>query len=251
MHFAQYYLECLSQASYLIGDRTTGRAVVVDPRRDISEYLDDARTHGLTIEGVVNTHFHADFIAGHLEMAEATGAWIGYGRRAAEVEYPIRRLLDGERISLGDVTLEVLETPGHTPESISLLVYEHPEDDVAYGVLTGDALFIGDVGRPDLLTGTGSHRRLGAHPPGGAAQAARRAADRPADRRLLRPGKSLRDGGQPATPCRIRGRERPARRLSGLATGARRPGSATEWIRVLKGGGHVRCPHRGAELLPG
>jgi glyoxylase-like metal-dependent hydrolase (beta-lactamase superfamily II)/rhodanese-related sulfurtransferase len=155
VYFAQYYLDCLSQASYLIADETTGRAVVVDPRRDVSEYLADAQARGLTIEGVINTHFHADFIAGHLELAASTGAWIGYGRRAAEAEYPIRRLADHERISLGDVTLEVRETPGHTPESVSILVYEHAGDAVAYGVLTGDALFIGDVGRPDLLASLG------------------------------------------------------------------------------------------------
>jgi glyoxylase-like metal-dependent hydrolase (beta-lactamase superfamily II)/rhodanese-related sulfurtransferase len=155
MYFAQHYLECLSQASYLIGDEMTGRAVVVDPRRDISEYLADADARGLSIEGVINTHFHADFLAGHLELAARAGAWIGYGRRAADVEYPIRRLTDGERISLGDVTLEIMETPGHTPESISVLVYEHADDAVAYGVLTGDALFIGDVGRPDLLSSVG------------------------------------------------------------------------------------------------
>jgi hydroxyacylglutathione hydrolase len=155
MFFAQYYLDCLSQASYLIADETTRRAVVVDPRRDISEYLADAQAHGFIIDAVINTHFHADFLAGHLELAARTGAWIGYGQRAAEVEYPIRRLSDGERISLGDVTLEIMETPGHTPESISVLVYETASDPVAYGVLTGDALFIGDVGRPDLLSSLG------------------------------------------------------------------------------------------------
>ncbi|WP_431903552.1 rhodanese-like domain-containing protein [Micromonospora carbonacea] len=154
MLFTQYYLDCLSQASYLVADERTGRAVLVDPRRDIGEYLADARAHGLTIEGVVNTHFHADFLAGHLEVAAATGAWIGYGQRA-ETEYPIRKLADGERISLGDVTLEIMETPGHTPESISVLVYEHAADPVPHGVLTGDALFIGDVGRPDLLASLG------------------------------------------------------------------------------------------------
>ena len=155
MYFAQHYLDCLSQASYLIGDETTGRAVVVDPRRDVSEYLSDARARGLAIEAVINTHFHADFAAGHLELAAATGAWIGYGRRAAEVEYPVRRLADGDRIGLGDVVLEIRETPGHTPESISVLVYEHAGNPVPYGVLTGDALFIGDVGRPDLLSSLG------------------------------------------------------------------------------------------------
>jgi glyoxylase-like metal-dependent hydrolase (beta-lactamase superfamily II)/rhodanese-related sulfurtransferase len=152
--FSQYYLDCLSQASYLIADETTGRAVLVDPRRDIAEFLADAQAHGVTIEGVINTHFHADFVAGHLEVAAATGAWIGYGRRAA-TEYPIRKLADGERISLGDVTLQIMETPGHTPESVSVLVYEHAADAVPYGVLTGDTLFIGDVGRPDLLASIG------------------------------------------------------------------------------------------------
>nr|WP_198653460.1 MBL fold metallo-hydrolase [Actinocorallia populi] len=154
MYFAQHYLDCLSQASYLIGDRETGRAVVVDPRRDVSDYLDDAEANGLHIEGVINTHFHADFLSGHLELAARTGAWIGYGSRA-EAEFPIRKLHDHERISLGDVTLEILETPGHTPESVSVLVFEHRDDTVPYGVLTGDALFIGDVGRPDLLASVG------------------------------------------------------------------------------------------------
>jgi glyoxylase-like metal-dependent hydrolase (beta-lactamase superfamily II)/rhodanese-related sulfurtransferase len=154
MLFTQYYLDCLSQASYLIGDESTGQAVVVDPRRDVAEYLDDAEASGLRIVGVVNTHFHADFVSGHLELARETGAWIGYGE-AASASFPIRHLADGERISLGEVTLEVMATPGHTPESISILVFEHPDDDTAYGVLTGDALFIGDVGRPDLLASVG------------------------------------------------------------------------------------------------
>ncbi|HWJ83187.1 MAG TPA: rhodanese-like domain-containing protein [Nocardioides sp.] len=157
MYFAQHYLDCLSQASYLIGDETTGRAVVVDPRRDVAEYLADAAEHGLRIEGVIMTHFHADFLAGHLELAEATGAWIGYGT-AAQADYPVRHLADGERIALGGadgVVLEIMHTPGHTPESISVLVHEHAADEVAYAVLTGDALFIGDVGRPDLLASLG------------------------------------------------------------------------------------------------
>ncbi|MFI6151126.1 rhodanese-like domain-containing protein [Kitasatospora sp. NPDC051170] len=154
MIFSQYYLDCLSQASYLIADETSGQAVIVDPRRDVDEYLADAQAHGLTVVGVINTHFHADFLAGHLELAARTGAWIGYGRRA-ETEYPIRELADGERIELGDVTLRIMETPGHTPESISVVVYEQPDDAVPYGVLTGDALFIGDVGRPDLLASVG------------------------------------------------------------------------------------------------
>ncbi|HQW75029.1 MAG TPA: MBL fold metallo-hydrolase, partial [Ornithinibacter sp.] len=154
MIFTQYYLDCLSQASYLVADESTGQAVVVDPRRDVAEYLDDARAKGLSIIGVINTHFHADFVSGHLELARETGAWIGYGEAAA-ADFPVRHLADGERISLGDVTLEIMATPGHTPESISVLVYEHADDEVAYGVLTGDALFIGDVGRPDLLASVG------------------------------------------------------------------------------------------------
>ncbi len=154
MYFAQHYLDCLSQAAYVIGDPTSGKAVVVDPRRDVDEYVADAEAHGFTVEAVINTHFHADFLAGHLELAQRTGAWIGYGQRAV-TEYPIRKLADGERISLGEVTLRILETPGHTPESISILVFEKPEDTVPYGVLTGDALFVGDVGRPDLLASAG------------------------------------------------------------------------------------------------
>src|SRR5690606_24881553 len=117
MLFTQYYVDCLSQASYLIGDESSGVAVVVDPRRDVAEYLDDARSRGLEIVGVINTHFHADFVSGHLELARETGAWIGYGR-AASAEFDFRPLSDGERISLGEVQLEIMETPGHTPESI-------------------------------------------------------------------------------------------------------------------------------------
>lgn len=154
MYFVQHYIDCLSQASYLIGDETSGQAVVVDPRRDIEDYLTDAADHGLSIVGVINTHIHADFVSGHLEMAAETGAWMGFGQ-AAQTDLDIRRLRHGERISLGDVTLEILETPGHTPESISVLVFEHAEDSVPYGVLTGDTLFIGDVGRPDLLASLG------------------------------------------------------------------------------------------------
>ena len=154
MIFEQHYLDCLSQASYVIGDEGTGRAVVVDPRRDISPYLESAEEHGLTIELVLETHFHADFLSGHLELAAATGAAIAYAEGAV-TEFESRGLADGERISLGDVTLEIRHTPGHTPESISIVVFEHADDEVPYGVLTGDTLFIGDVGRPDLLSSKG------------------------------------------------------------------------------------------------
>ncbi len=150
---------CLSQASYLIADETTGRAVVVDPRRDISEYLDMAADKGVRIELIVLTHVHADFIPGHTELAEATGAEIAMGE-ASPVSFSIRRLGDGERISLGDegrgVTIEVISTPGHTPESITLAVYAAGDDPAPAGLLTGDTLFLGDVGRPDLLGASGT-----------------------------------------------------------------------------------------------
>ena len=154
MKLTQHYLDCLSQASYVIGDEGTGRAVVVDPRRDIDVYVDDAAAAGMTIELIIETHFHADFLSGHLELADATGAEIGFSS-VAKTEFPSRPLADGERISLGDVTLEIRHTPGHTPESISIVVWEHADDEVPYGILTGDTLFIGDVGRPDLLASIG------------------------------------------------------------------------------------------------
>jgi hydroxyacylglutathione hydrolase len=154
----QFYLGCLSQASYLVADEVSRRAVVVDPRRDVSEYLAAAQRRGLTIELVVLTHVHADFVPGHTELAAQTGAAIAMGQ-AAPVSFPIRRLTDGERIRLGDpdtgVMIEVLATPGHTPESITLAVYEQAMDEAPAAVLTGDTLFLGDVGRPDLLGAAG------------------------------------------------------------------------------------------------
>ncbi|MCA1836559.1 MAG: MBL fold metallo-hydrolase, partial [Actinobacteria bacterium] len=123
MILQQLYLACLSQASYLIADESSRRAVVVDPRRDISDYLEAAQQQGLSIELVVLTHVHADFVPGHSELAAQTGAEVGMGE-AAPVSFPIRRLADGERIHLGDqrdgVMIEILATPGHTPESITL-----------------------------------------------------------------------------------------------------------------------------------
>src|SRR5215212_3349916 len=108
---------CLSHASYLVGDEVTGRAVVVDPRRDVEVYLEEAAGRGLVIERVIETHLHADFLSGHLELAAATGAVISYGE-GADVEFPVERLHDGQRLILGDVVLEIRATPGHTPESI-------------------------------------------------------------------------------------------------------------------------------------
>jgi glyoxylase-like metal-dependent hydrolase (beta-lactamase superfamily II)/rhodanese-related sulfurtransferase len=153
--FTQHYLACLSHASYFIGDDTTGRAVVVDPRRDVRVYLDQAAGAGLNIERVIETHLHADFLSGHLELAGRTGAVISYGAGAA-VDFDVEPLSDGDELSLGEVRLVALATPGHTPESICVVVYEHADDEVPYGVLTGDTLFVGDVGRPDLLASGGS-----------------------------------------------------------------------------------------------
>ena len=157
MIFEQYYLDCLSHASYLVADESTGRAVVVDPQRDVAIYVRDAEEHGLTIERVLETHVHADFLSGHLELAAATGAVISFGEAAdaSRIDFPIDPLADGQRLSLGDVTLEILATPGHTPESITIAVYEHADDPAPWGVLTGDTLFVGDVGRPDLLSSVG------------------------------------------------------------------------------------------------
>ena len=155
MIFQQYYLSCLSHASYLIGDEGTGDAVVVDPQRDVSRYIDDAEASRLKIRHVIETHLHADFVSGHLELAAATGADICYGR-GAETSFPVRTLGDGERLSLGQVELEVRATPGHTPESISLVVWDRGDGgqgSAPWGVLTGDTLFVGDVGRPDLTAG--------------------------------------------------------------------------------------------------
>lgn len=154
LFLVQFYLDCLSHASYLIGDRTTGRAVVVDPQRDVNQYVDTAEFYGLTIERIIETHVHADFLSGHLELAKRTGACISYGSADA-VGFDSVALADGEHLLLGEVDLEVLHTPGHTPESICLVVREHAGDAVPHGVLTGDTLFVGDVGRPDLLSDHG------------------------------------------------------------------------------------------------
>ena len=155
MILEQYYLGCLAHASYLIGDETSGEAAVVDPQRDVEQYLEDAARLGCRIEHVFLTHFHADFIAGHLELRDRVGARIHVGARAS-AEYPFEPMEDGSTLLLGRIRLAVLETPGHSPESISIVVYDPDRsEELPYAVLTGDTLFIGDVGRPDLRASLG------------------------------------------------------------------------------------------------
>eukprot|EP00698_Gefionella_okellyi_P014366 TRINITY_DN3986_c0_g1_i1.p1 TRINITY_DN3986_c0_g1~~TRINITY_DN3986_c0_g1_i1.p1 ORF type:complete len:284 (-),score=41.72 TRINITY_DN3986_c0_g1_i1:734-1585(-) len=151
----QMYLGCLAQASYLLGDRTTGVAAVVDPRRDVDMYLQEAEKEGLKIEHIFLTHFHADFVAGHLELQNRTHSPLYFGAQA-EADYPFTPVHDGQVIDLGAVKLKILETPGHTPESISIVVSDESVDaEKPVAVLTGDCLFVGDVGRPDLMASTG------------------------------------------------------------------------------------------------
>jgi glyoxylase-like metal-dependent hydrolase (beta-lactamase superfamily II)/rhodanese-related sulfurtransferase len=162
MILEQYYLGCLAHASYLIADQVSRQAVVIDPQRDIKQYLLDAKQLDCTIGHVILTHMHADFIAGHLELRDRVGATIHLGAQAS-AEYAFTPMGDGDELRLGGVRLSVLQTPGHSPESISILVFD-PEhsDGRPYAVLTGDTLFIGDVGRPDLRASLGwSADRLG------------------------------------------------------------------------------------------
>jgi hydroxyacylglutathione hydrolase len=155
MIFKQFYLNCLAHASYLIGDEETRTAVVVDPQRDIERYLEFAAENKLQIKHVILTHLHADFIAGHLELRDRAGATIYLGAKA-QAEYRFTPLAEGNIVEFGRVRLKALETPGHTLESISILVYDLGRSSVEpYAVLTGDTLFIGDVGRPDLRASLG------------------------------------------------------------------------------------------------
>jgi glyoxylase-like metal-dependent hydrolase (beta-lactamase superfamily II)/rhodanese-related sulfurtransferase len=152
VYFKQFYLGCLAHASYLIGSE--GDAAVVDPRRDVEEYLAEAEAQGLRIRYVVETHLHADFVSGHRELAERTGAEVVFGAKAGAA-VPHRAVRDGDEIRVGAVVLRFLETPGHTPESVSILVVDTAASPAPKMVLTGDTLFIGDVGRPDLAGGRG------------------------------------------------------------------------------------------------
>jgi glyoxylase-like metal-dependent hydrolase (beta-lactamase superfamily II) len=155
MILQQFYLNCLAHASYVIGDESSKTAAVVDPQRDIEQYLAFAREKDLRITHVFLTHLHADFLAGHLELRDRTGATICLGAKAA-AEYAFQGMKDGDTVELGRVRLQALETPGHTPESISLLVFDRDRSEThPYAVLTGDTLFVGDVGRPDLRASLG------------------------------------------------------------------------------------------------
>lgn len=149
----QYYLGCLSHASYLIGDLESKKAVVVDPQRDVDRYIEDAARQGLKITYVILTHVHADFVAGHLELQRRTGAQICMGA-GAKTGYAFKPLHEGQVLDLGKLQLMIIETPGHTPEAISIAVQESAKPS-PFAVLTGDCLFIGDVGRPDLLASVG------------------------------------------------------------------------------------------------
>jgi glyoxylase-like metal-dependent hydrolase (beta-lactamase superfamily II)/rhodanese-related sulfurtransferase len=152
MFFKQFYLGCLAHASYLIGSE--GEAAVVDPQRDVDEYITEAEAHGLRIKYVIETHLHADFVSGHQELAGRTGAEIVFGKKA-DAAFPHRAVRDGEEITLGKVVLRFIETPGHTPEGICVLITDTKISDQPQKLLTGDTLFIGDVGRPDLAGGKG------------------------------------------------------------------------------------------------
>ena len=162
MIFKQYYLNCLAHASFLIGDESTQAAVAVDPQRDVDQYLEDARKWNLEIRHVFLTHCHADFIAGHLELRDRQGARIHLGAQA-KAEFEFAPMKDGDVLDLGRIRLQTLETPGHTAESICLLLYDLDQnEDDPHAVLTGDTLFVGDVGRPDLRASLGwSARQLG------------------------------------------------------------------------------------------
>jgi hydroxyacylglutathione hydrolase len=164
MILKQYYLGCLAHASYLVGDEATSTAIIVDPQRDIQQYLADAEKFGLSIRHVFLTHFHADFVAGHLELRDRCGATIHLGSRA-QAEYAFLAMKDGDSLDFPGLRLQVLETPGHTIESISILVFDFQKDRAQpHAVLTGDTLFIGDVGRPDLRASLGwTASDLGSH----------------------------------------------------------------------------------------
>lgn len=152
MKFKQFYLGCLAHASYYIGSET--EAAIIDPQRDVQQYIDEAEANGQKIKYVIETHSHADFVSGHIELAKKTGAEIIYGERA-NTEFPTHKVKDGDELNVGKIKLKFLETPGHTPEGITILAENTENADEPLKIFTGDTLFIGDVGRPDLIGSKG------------------------------------------------------------------------------------------------
>ena len=152
MFFKQYYLGCLAHASYLIASQGIG--AVIDPQRDVDQYLDDARKEGIEIKYILETHLHADFVSGHRELAEKTGAQIVFGK-SASYQHDHIKAQDGYRITFGDIELSFIETPGHTPESICIMAKDKSDESSPAILFTGDTLFVGDVGRPDLVGSKG------------------------------------------------------------------------------------------------
>ncbi len=152
MKFKQFYLGCLAHASYYIG--SGDEAAIVDPQRDVQQYLDEAEANGQRIKYIIETHSHADFVSGHLELAGKTGAEIIYGQRA-NTGFPTHKVKDGDELSVGAVKLTFLETPGHTPEGITIVAKNGESAEDPLKIFTGDTLFIGDVGRPDLIGSKG------------------------------------------------------------------------------------------------
>ena len=152
MQFKQFYLGCLSHASYFLG--SDGEAAIIDPQRDVQQYIDEANANGQKVKYVIETHSHADFVSGHIELAAKTGAEIVYGRRA-NPQFPTHKVKDGDELNVGKITLRFLETPGHTPEGITIVAENTKDPDEPLKMFTGDTLFIGDVGRPDLVGSKG------------------------------------------------------------------------------------------------
>ena len=152
MNFKQFYLGCLAHASYYIG--SASEAAIIDPQRDVQQYIDEADANGQSIKYIIETHSHADFVSGHVELAGKTGAQIVYGSRA-ETAFPTLKVSDGDELEIGDVLLSFIETPGHTPESITIVAKDKSDADAPAKMFTGDTLFCGDVGRPDLIGSKG------------------------------------------------------------------------------------------------
>ena len=152
MQFKQFYLGCLSHASYYLGSET--EAAIIDPQRDVQQYLDEAAANGQQIKYVIETHSHADFVSGHVELAAKTGAKIIFGERA-NTQFPTLKVSDGDVLKVGKIDLKFLETPGHTPEGITIIATDAEDPEAPQKMFTGDTLFIGDVGRPDLIGSKG------------------------------------------------------------------------------------------------